>query len=215
MNKVKICGIKTLAEVNIMNTVKPDYIGYVFAPSKRQVDVETAKQLSRQVHSDIIQVGVFVDATIEEIVAIVNLSIIQMIQLHGSENISYIETLKQHVNVPIIKAITLDETSDFKHLEQLPVDYLLFDSKIAGSGICFDWKQIKAIKKTYFLAGGLHIDNIDEAFTLTNAYVYDISSGVEVNGFKDEIKTRTLVRRIHTMKKGRLGIMEDSLFQKH
>ena len=136
-------------------------------------------------------VGVFVNAPIQEIVSIVNQGIIDLIQLHGNEDQQYISQLKQKTNLPIIKAISIQ---DFSHHYQ-DIDYYLFDASNAGSGRCFDWSLLPQIKKPFFLAGGINLTNIDDALKI-DCYGIDLSSGVETNGYKDSQKINKIVRRV-------------------
>lgn len=189
--KIKICGLFREEDVRYVNQALPDYIGFVFAKSKRQVTVEQAIHLKRMLDSHIQAIGVFVDAPISEIMTIVELGIIDIVQLHGHENQQYISKLKKQINIPLIKAITIEDINN----EYEDIDYYLFDSSNAGSGRCFDWSLIPQIKKPFFLAGGIHLSNIDEAIQL-NCYGIDISSGAETHGYKDQVKINEIVRRV-------------------
>lgn len=190
--KIKICGIKRKQDIEYVNLYKPDYIGFVFAKSSRQVTFQQARELKKILAKDICTVGVFVDAEIDFIVSLINDEIIDMVQLHGHENQQYINTLKQRINKPIIKAIKVTNESSFN--SSYDVDYYLLDGAVAGSGHCFDWKMIKPFNKPVFLAGGICLDNIDQALQ-QNVYALDISSGVETNGVKDRQKIGEIVRR--------------------
>lgn len=191
--KIKICGLSRGEDIEIVNKYLPDYIGFVFASSPRQVSFNKAKQLRRLVNNKIQVVGVFVDEDNDKILSLVNDYVIDVIQLHGNETNDDIKYLKQYTNVPIIKAIkVIDESSlDVKY----DVDYYLLDNKVSGSGQSFDWSLLKQLDKPYFLAGGINLDNISEALSF-NQYGLDISSGVETNGIKDEAKIKEIIRRI-------------------
>ena len=189
--KIKICGLFREDDMHYVNQAMPDYIGFVFAKSKRQITVEQANHFKKMLDPRILAVGVFVDAPISEIKTIVQLGIIDIVQLHGQEDQNYISLLKHQVHVPLIKAITVEDI----HSEYEDVDYYLFDSSNAGSGRCFDWTLIPQIKKPFFLAGGIRLSNIDEAMKL-NCYGIDISSGVELYGYKDQEKINEIVRRV-------------------
>lgn len=192
--KIKICGLFQNVDIDYVNEALPDYIGFVFAKSKRQVSYDQAKIMSSKLDKRIKAVGVFVDASINEIVKLVNNQIIDLVQLHGDEGIDYIEQLKAKINVPIIKAIKMTPETDLgKNI--FPVDYYLLDSAISGSGKTFDWSLIKKLDKPFFLAGGIDSGNLDDAIKI-NAYAIDVSSGVETNGIKDSNKINEIVRRI-------------------
>ena len=150
--------------------------------------------MSSKLDKRIKTVGVFVDASIDEIVKLVNDQIIDLVQLHGDEGIDYIKQLKAKINVPIIKAIKMTPETDLRTIS-FPVDYYLLDSVISGSGKTFDWSLIKKLDKPFFLAGGINSGNLDDAIKI-NAYAIDVSSGVETNGIKDPNKIKEIVRRI-------------------
>ena len=192
--KIKICGLFQSDDIDYVNEAKPDYIGFVFAKSKRQVNFNQAQQLKTKLDKQIKAVGVFVDSPIENIVELVNEEIIEIVQLHGSENNNYIKQLKQFINVPIIKAIKVNRSSDLDNLNY-NVDYYLLDNKISGSGESFDWSLIKQLDKPFFLAGGIDLTNLNDALKI-NCFSLDVSSGVETNGVKDRNKIIEIVRRV-------------------
>lgn len=201
--QIKICGLFQVEDIDYVNEAKPDYVGFVFAKSKRQVDIHQAEKLKNKLDTNIKAVGVFVDEQISEITAIVKMGIIDLIQLHGHEDNAYIKQLKQSVQMPIIKAIKVIEKDDLNNLDY-ECDYYLLDSKISGSGKSFDWSLIKDLDKPFFLAGGIDLDNLDEAMSKAD-YGIDVSSGVETNGIKDRNKIIEIVRRTK-METGRYGI---------
>ena len=195
MVKIKICGIRRLDDINIVNKYKPDYIGFVFADSKRQVSHELAAELKSNLDSDIIPVGVFVDADHDEIIELFNEGIIEIAQLHGDESEEYINVLKQKTNneLKIIKAIEMSEDKSLQEYDSLQVDYLLFDSG-KGSGKTFDWRLMKSdLKKEFFLAGGLNSSNISQAIGEFDPYGVDLSSSLETDGYKDENKIKEIM----------------------
>lgn len=202
MSKVKICGIKNLDEIRIMNAYKPDFVGFIFAKnSKRYIDFDTAKRLKNALDKDILSVGVFCDATTNEICK--TLDFIDIIQLHANEDDDYIKELKSLTNKPIIKAFGINDKADLEKALKSSADYVLLDYKVAGSGKSFDWGLLAGFSREYFLAGGLNISNLDKAKKL-NPYALDISSGVEINGFKDEKMVKDFIQGVRM--KGRFGI---------
>ncbi|MBO5151211.1 MAG: phosphoribosylanthranilate isomerase [Methanobrevibacter sp.] len=198
MVKIKICGLKRLEDIEIANRYRPDYIGFVFAQSKRQVTHDLARRLKDNLDPDITAVGVFVDSTAEEILELYDDGTIDMVQLHGSESEEFILNLKEKTNckLKIIKAIEMYDGIDITEYDDSKADYLLFDSG-RGSGKTFDWNLIrKNLKKDFFIAGGLTSQNINEAIDQFNPYAVDLSSSLEVNGFKDENKIREIMEVI-------------------
>ena len=199
MVKIKICGLKRLEDIKLVNKYKPDYIGFVFADSKRKVSHDLAGKLKENLDSDIISVGVFVDAPQDEILELYDKGIIEIAQLHGIESEEYIRNLKEKTNykLKIIKAIEMSEDTDLLSYDTSKADYLLFDSG-KGSGKTFDWRLIrKDLKKEFFLAGGLNSSNVIEAIDEFNPYAIDLSSSLETDGFKDENKIKEIMEVIN------------------
>lgn len=188
--KIKICGLRRDEDIDYVNQAQPDYVGFVFAKSKRQVDEQQATALRAHLDRRIPAVGVFVNAPFEQIAQLVNDDVIQIVQLHGQEDQTYIDQIST-LNVPIIKAMAYTAIGDYQN-----IDYALIDQVTPGSGKRFDWHVLKDINRPYFLAGGINLENIDEALK-TNAYALDVSSGVETNGYKDFKKIDEIVRRAH------------------
>ena len=199
MVKIKICGIKRLEDIEMVNRYKPDYIGFVFADSKRKVSHDLAKELRNNLDSDIIPVGVFVDSPQDEILRLFDDGIIEIAQLHGSESEQYILDLKKRTNgeLKIINAIEMTQEIDLLEYNDSNSDYLLLDSG-KGSGKTFDWSLIrKDIKKEFFLAGGLNSENVTQAINEFNPYAIDLSSSLETDGFKDENKIKEIMEVIN------------------
>ena len=187
MTKIKICGLRRMEDILIVNKYKPDYIGFIFAHNKtRTISLNDALLFKDKLDNDIIAVGVFRNNDINEVINIANSKAIDMIQLHGDEDDNYILELIKHTNLPIIKAY-----NNFKY-----ADYALFDNIDPGKGMTFDWNTINCDKE-FFLAGGIDINNIDNAMKL-NPYCIDLSSSVEVNGFKDEVKIKEIIRKVRS-----------------
>jgi phosphoribosylanthranilate isomerase len=198
MVKIKICGIKRLEDVEIVNRYKPDYIGFVFADSKRKVSANLACRLRQNLDSEIIPVGVFVNSSQDEILKLFNDDVIQIAQLHGDESEQYILDLKEKTNneLKIINAIEMSNEVNLLEYNDSSSDYLLLDSG-KGSGKTFDWNLIgKDLKKDFFLAGGLNSENVTQAITEFNPYAVDLSSSLETNGFKDENKIKEIMEVI-------------------
>lgn len=198
MVKIKICGLRRLEDVEMVNKYKPDYIGFVFADSKRKVSHELASQMKNYLSSDIISVGVFVDASQEEILELFNRGIIEIAQLHGCESEDYINNLKENTNneLKIIKAIEMSKSEDLSKYDNSHADYLLLDSG-KGSGKTFDWRLIrKDLKKEFFLAGGINSSNVSKAIGEFNPYAIDLSSSLETNDYKDENKIKEIMEVI-------------------
>ena len=201
MSKIKICGIQYEEEIEFLNLLKPDYIGFVFATSRRQVDYYKARQLKMYLQPSIQSVGVFVNHNIEEIIQLAEEKVIDLVQLHGDEDEVYIETLKRYIRLPLIKAIQVGTEIDLLEHELLDgaADYYLLDKKsekgYGGTGESFNWDLLRNIDRPYFLAGGIGIDNIDEALKY-RSYCIDLSSKVETNGRKDMHKVKEVIEKV-------------------
>ena len=213
MVKVKICGLKRPQDIEIMNNFKPEYIGFILAPSKRQISLEEACHLKSLLHPYIKAVGVFVNEPLECLVRYIEQGAIDCVQLHGDEDLDYIKVLKKEQQIPIIKAIrvknqTLLSEEQKSLIASEWIDYPLLDTytkeAYGGSGMCFDWRILKEIKRPYFLAGGISSANIKEAIGF-KPYVIDVSSGVETDGIKDALKIEALFEKLRD-KKDEVGI---------
>ncbi len=193
MTKVKICGLTTKEAVEVAVNSGADYIGFVFAKSKRQVGIKQASHLAQFIPKTVQKVGVFVSPTLMELQEAIVKVPLDLVQIHGEFSDEDFEKL----DVPRIRAIPVEKT-----LEEIQTkaDFLLFDAPLAGSGKTFDWELLKDenIEKPYFLAGGLTVDNVKQAITFFRPYAVDVSSGVETDGKKDLLK---IMRFIESVKK--------------
>lgn len=191
-------------DIEYANRVKPDFVGFIFANTRRKISPAQAKQFRETLNVEIPAVGVFVNEDIPVIASLVQDGCIDMIQLHGEEDADYIRCLREVCDVPVIKAVKVQTVEQIQQTAALPVDYLLLDTYrkgvLGGTGEAFDWELLREAKaaagdtaegelfgKTYFLAGGLHAGNLREAAAL-GSYGLDVSSGIETDGSKDFTK---------------------------
>lgn len=196
MAKIKICGLFRECDIDFVNEAMPDYIGFVFTKSRRQVEEKQAYAFRKKLNPKITSVGVFVNGKEEEILNLYNNGTISIAQLHGDENDEYIKHLKNKSGIRIIKSFNLNKNISIKILEKSNADFLLFDNGTGGTGKTFDWDFVPKIKKPFFLAGGLNENNVENAIKLTNPYAVDLSTGVETNGVKDREKILNIMRRV-------------------
>ena len=196
MVKIKICGLRRLEDIEIVNKYKPDYIGFVFAESPRKVSFEEARELSGLLSEDI---DLFKEG------------IIEIAQLHGDEDEKYIKDLKDKSieetgkEIPVINAIEIKDNTDFNDTvlewRDSLSDYFILDSG-KGSGKTFDWslidKNSEFFKNSIFLAGGLNSENLTSAIEEFNPFAVDLSSSVETDGFKDEEKIKEIIEIVDT-----------------
>ena len=188
MTKVKICGLSTVEAVETAVLAGADYIGFVFAASKRQVSLEQAQELAKWVTGKTKIVGVFVSPSLEDLEQAIGQVPLDMVQIHGT----FDEALIPLISVPVIRAIQL---SDQEAQVTSQADYLLFDAPVAGSGQTFDWGLLKdqKIQQDFFIAGGLTVDNVHQARETFQPYALDVSSGVETDGRKDIEKIKAFI----------------------
>lgn len=197
MVKIKICGLSRECDIDFANEAKLDYVGFIFANSRRKITKEQAYILRKKLNSDIKTVGVFVNEDINFILELLNENIIDIIQLHGQEDEKYMLELKRNTDNLIIKAITVDKKDFISNFSITLADYVLLDSGAGGTGVKFDWNLLdKEIEKPFFLAGGINAENVEQAIKLINPFAIDISSGAETNGYKDRNKILDIVRRV-------------------
>lgn len=204
MQKIKLCGMMKPCDIEYANRVKPDFVGFIFANTRRKISAAQAKQFRETLDAEIPAVGVFVNEDIPVIASLVQDGCIDMIQLHGEEDADYIRCLREVCDVPVIKAVKVQTVEQIRQTAALPVDYLLLDTYrkgvLGGTGEAFDWELLREAKaaardtaegelfgKPYFLAGGLRAGNLREAAAL-GSYGLDVSSGIETDGSKDFTK---------------------------
>jgi len=203
MTKVKICGLKEQQHVRAAVEAGADAIGFVFAPSKRQISIEQAHQLAKDVPGEVLKIGVFVNPSVEELRAAVEGVPLDYVQFHGEETPEFI----RQQGYPAIKALSVRDKEDVRAAANYNVDYYLFDAPgtdfKGGSGHTFDWTLLEMAgipRDKLILAGGLKAENIAEAVSLVSPYMVDVSSGVETDGIKDEAKINAFIQAV---KKGR------------
>lgn len=195
MTKIKMCGLRRTEDIEFANRVKPDYIGYVFAEkSKRYIATEKAAELTKLLDGDIVPVGVFVDETMENVIAAVKMGAVKMVQLHGSESEDFVSELKSR-GIPVIKAFQVGSAEDIAAAERSCADMVLLDSG-KGSGQTFDWSLIGSIKRPYLLAGGITAENAAQAIRQLRPFGVDASSCLETDGFKDIAKMKAFAQAV-------------------
>lgn len=215
MQKIKLCGMMKPCDIEYANRVKPDFVGFIFANTRRKISAAQAKQFREALDAEIPAVGVFVNEDIPVITSLVQNGCIDMIQLHGEEDADYIRRLREVCDVPVIKAVKVQTVEQIRQAAALPVDYLLLDTYrkgvLGGTGEAFDWELLREAKaaagdtaegelfgKLYFLAGGLHAGNLREAAEL-GSYGLDISSGIETDGSKDFTKMVEVMKLLRSI----------------
>ena len=191
MTKVKICGLSTKEAVKTAVSAGADYIGFVFAPSKRQVTLEQAAELAKFIPSHIQKVGVFVSPSRTQLLEAIDKVGLDLVQIHGQ----VADDLFENLPCGSIQAVQVDGDG---HVPNSQADYLLFDAPVAGSGQTFDWGQLDTteLSQPFFIAGGLNEDNVARAIQHFSPFAVDVSSGVETDGQKDHEKIRRFIERV-------------------
>ena len=196
MTKIKLCGLTRPCDIEYVNELLPEYIGFVFAPkSRRYISPEKAEVLREHLDDRITPVGVFVDEKIEIIADLIKRKIIDIVQLHGNESEQYIEDLRRVIDCPVIKAFRIESEADIVSANNSSADYVLLDSG-GGTGKVFDHSLLKDIARPYFLAGGLTPENVETAVKQLAPFAVDVSSSLETDGFKDKIKMTAFVNAV-------------------
>ncbi|WP_429951196.1 phosphoribosylanthranilate isomerase [Enterococcus sp. AZ170] len=194
--KAKICGLKTKEHVDLAVTSGADYLGFVFAESKRRITPEKAKEITVNVPRKVKKIGVFVSPSYEEVETIIQQANLDMVQIHGA-------LMTEKVSVPVIRAIPVNHAVQAALSQEPETEFLLFDAPpqkfVGGNGEVFDWQQLDTsiIKnKKVFIAGGLTAENVLQAKKRFNPYAVDVSSGVETNGVKDPAKIVAFLKKV-------------------
>ncbi|MFS9114675.1 phosphoribosylanthranilate isomerase [Streptococcus infantis] len=191
MTKVKICGLSTKEAVKTAVSAGADYIGFVFAPSKRQVTLEQAAELAKLIPADVKKVGVFVSPNRTELLEAIEKVGLDLVQIHGQAA----DDLFENLPCASIQAVQVDGDG---HVPNSQADYLLFDAPVAGSGQTFDWGRLDTteLAQPFFIAGGLNENNVARAIQHFSPFAVDVSSGVETDGQKDYEKIRRFIERV-------------------
>ena len=223
--KIKMCGISKVETILAIVDAKPDYMGLVFAPSKRQVTVDQAKTLVEELHKQyanrynrdaeqysnqtlihqefIKTVGIFVNETLDNLVTIATEVNLDAVQLHGDEDEAFIQSLKERTNVEVWKAVQIRSAADAEAWIDSSADMLLFDAyhkdERGGTGEVFDWSSLDEFERPFMLAGGIDSTNVARAIRTVRPYGIDISSGIETEGVKDDEKIKSFTNIVRTI----------------
>lgn len=201
MTWVKICGITNFNDADAACDAGADALGFIFAPSSRMVDVQTARSIVAGLPQGVEAVGVFVNDSVERIRQVVSTCRLTRVQLHGSETPEFVSQLQ----LPTIKSFAVRDSSVLEEIPQFDVDMFLLDTfseqLAGGTGRTFDWDIARkaAPSGRLILSGGLTPDNITEALGKVRPYGVDVSSGVEKSrGIKDHEKIKQFINKVRT-----------------
>ena len=194
MTRIKLCGLTRPEDVEAANALRPEFAGFVFAPtSRRYVSSDAAAALRSRLGPGIVPVGVFVDADAAEIASLVREGVIDWVQLHGTEDDAVIDDLRALTNAVIVQAFQISSPEDVLRAKRSHADYVLLDAG-AGCGQTFDWNMVHSLDRPWFLAGGLRPDNVQQAIRQAMPWAVDVSSGIETAGRKDPLKMAAFCR---------------------
>jgi phosphoribosylanthranilate isomerase len=204
---VKICGLSTPETLDVALDAGADMVGFVFfPPSPRHLDLETARELAKQVKRRAVKVALTVDADDATLANIVDALRPDIMQLHGRESVARLRDIKQKFGLQVMKALAVETAADLVSLPSYAAvaDRILFDAvapkgatRPGGLGTAFDWHVLENldVKLPFMVSGGLNVDNVAEAVRLTRAGGVDVSSGVErAPGIKDPEMIRSFIR---------------------
>lgn len=199
MVSVKVCGVTSLSDARMCVEAGVDAIGLNFWPgSVRRCDERVAREIVRELRDQALFVGVFVDASAEEIERLRAATEIECVQLHGSEPPELVARFLPHA----YKALRVRDASVLAQARSYPGSYVLLDAYVAGqpggTGAVFDWQLARALagERKLALAGGLTPENVAEAVQVVSPFCVDTASGVEASpGVKDPALVRAFVSR--------------------
>jgi phosphoribosylanthranilate isomerase len=203
MVQVKICGLRRVEDALVAAEAGAAMLGFVFAPSRRRIEPEEAKEIIAEVKrrsAGIAAVGVFVNATVDETNRTAQLCGLDFAQLSGDESNKVIGAL----DVPAIKVLHVapGESTDRlrERVASVSSPLLMLDTARAGSyggtGETFPWNLVPELTRPFLLAGGLQADNVGGAIRAAKPWGVDVSSGVETNGEKDQEKIRNFITAV-------------------
>ena len=193
---MKICGITNEDDALLAVAMGADAVGFVFAPSPRQVAAQQVYDITRRLPSEILTFGVFRDEHPERVIDTVHRAGLKGAQLHGHETPGMVADVAVQLRF-VIKAVVAG-SSDAQRADQFGTDYILVDAPAPGSGKVFDWSLVDEVARgpRLIMAGGLNPDNVAEAVRLAQPWGVDVSSGVERSpGKKDALKVKAFIER--------------------
>ena len=208
MVRIKICGLSRPEDIEYVNEALPDYCGFIIQvpASRRNVTAEQLRRLRERLSDRILSVGVFVNADPALPEALLKDGVIDIAQLHGQENESYVKQLREKTGKTVIKAFPVAAQGDLERAFSSCADMVLLDHGKGGTGETFDWEVLekyraggKEPEKPFFLAGGLGPDNISEAVRRCRPFGVDLSSTVETDGKKDREKIMAAVAAVRSI----------------
>lgn len=201
MTKIKICGLRTREDIHAVNKAAPDFGGFIveFPKSFRSISREELRGLTAGLSKEILPVGVFVNVPVELPAVLLEEGTIAIAQLHGQEDEAYIRKLRSYTDKPLIKAFSVKSSEDIHRALESTADYILLDQGGGGTGKPFDWSLVPEISRPYFLAGGLGVENLEQAVRALHPWAVDLSSSLETDRRKDPAKMTAAVRTVRTL----------------
>ncbi|MDD2214846.1 MAG: phosphoribosylanthranilate isomerase [Oscillospiraceae bacterium] len=204
MTGIKLCGLSRLQDIAAINALAADWAGFVLAPgSRRTVTAARLGQLRGQLRPDIKAVGVFQNQPLSLVTPLLRDGLLDIAQLHGQEDFTYVRRLRQQSGKPVIQAFNIRTAADLQQAAKSPADWVLLDAVRPGSGQRFDWSWLQSFTRPYFLAGGLTPANVAQAVRELEPFAVDVSSGIESRGQKDPQKMEQFVRAVRLAQQAR------------
>lgn len=199
MTKVKICGLTRMEDADWANELMPDYVGFMFAESRRRVSPDTAARIAERIDHAVKRVGVFVNPTMDEIRKVLDACPLDVLQLHGEESPDFC----RETGMAVWKAFRMRTPEVLTELDAYEADAYMLDGwhpdSHGGTKIVFPWEWAAAYDfkdKKVVLAGGLSPDNVAEAIQKVKPWAVDVSSGVETAGIKNIAKIAAFLERV-------------------
>lgn len=200
MTLIKTCGMWRSEDIEAVNQARPDFMGFVidFPKSHRSVTPEQAARLRANLRTDIEVVGVFVNEDPQVIADLADDCVIDIVQLHGQEDETYLAQLREICDAPIIKAFKIRSAEDVQEALASTAEIILLDNGY-GTGQVFDWSVVGDIDRPFILAGGLAPENLEEAIDQLHPWAVDLSSSLETNKQKDAEKIMKAVQTVRSI----------------
>lgn len=201
MIRIKICGLSRPCDIDMVNKAQPDFCGFVVdvPRSRRSVSADQLRVLRQRLSPSVTPVGVFVNAPLVQVAALLNDGTVSLAQLHGQEDAHYIAALRRLTTAPLIQAFRMTDAQDVRRANESAADLILLDNGAGGTGQRFDWTLTHRIDRPFILAGGLTPENLATARAHCKPYAFDLSSGVETAGYKDANKISAAVAAVRSI----------------
>ena len=196
MIKIKLCGVSCPEDVELVNRLHPDYVGFLFINDPQQIDQKTAASLRKRLDPSIEVIGVFENERPLFITNLLRQGIIDAVQLRGRETEDDIQAIRQQVNCPVLQMVRVETPADVLRSEWSVADYLLLTGTADAPGNAFNHALARYSRRPFFLAGGLNPGNVKDAIKACHPYAVDVRTGIRTNGRMDPEKAEEFIRQV-------------------